>query len=138
MSMTDKQVVEGAERMARELLSAFGGHQSGEPSIRKSDHPRAISAWSITERLLETYNGTDLKSAVASVDDEDEAANAEQALKLGPQHLGMLENAKVGACGCGCASTDYRKHLENCGYRLLCEVAEVLAAQQPKEEVAHG
>ena len=42
MSMTDQQVVEAAERMARTLLSEFG-YETSEPSIRKSQNPRAVS-----------------------------------------------------------------------------------------------
>jgi hypothetical protein len=74
MSMTDKQVVDAAERMARVVLSEFG-FETSEPSIRKSTNPRATSAWRIVGKLLEEYNGTDLQSAVQSVDEE-EAADA--------------------------------------------------------------
>lgn len=70
MSMTDKQVVEGAECMARELLR-FQGYQSNEASIRGSTNPRAVSAWKAVTLMLGAYNGTDLQSAVDSVDQDE-------------------------------------------------------------------
>ncbi|MBK3780291.1 hypothetical protein G3A43_08475 [Paraburkholderia aspalathi] len=70
MSMTDKQVVEGAERMARALLRDLG-YETSEPSIRKSRNPRAVSAWRTVGTLLDAYNGTDLPAAVESVDEEE-------------------------------------------------------------------
>ncbi|MEX3983927.1 hypothetical protein AB4Y45_33620 [Paraburkholderia sp. EG287A] len=79
MSMTDKQVVEGAERMARELLS-IEGFKTLEPSIRASTNPRAVKAWKTVEMLLEAYNGTDLQSAVANVADDDIAPTLNPAL----------------------------------------------------------
>lgn len=70
MNITDKEVVAGAERMARKLLG-FEGFETSEPSIRGSSNPRAVKAWKTVEMLLEAYNGTDLQSAVDNVDDND-------------------------------------------------------------------
>jgi hypothetical protein len=132
MSMTDNEVVEGAERMARELLrsNAFG-YETSEPSIRKSRNPRAVSAWRIVEKMLDAYNGTDLQSAVDSVDeDEDSPPAPELPVTLGRNHLEMLRTAQVGTCGCANLSADYRQHHQKCGFRLLSEVALMVAAQQ--------
>jgi hypothetical protein len=70
MSMTDKEVVEGAERMARELLS-IEGFKTTELRIRASTNPRAVKAWKTVEMLLDAYNGTDLQSAIDNVDDDE-------------------------------------------------------------------
>lgn len=67
VGMTDVEVVEGAERMARALLKAWGFDFSGE-AVQNSANPRAISAWNVVSTMLEEYNGTDLSSAVDSVD----------------------------------------------------------------------
>ena len=69
MSMTDKQVVEGAERMARELLR-IEGFKTTEVHIRASSNPRAIQAWKSVALLLEAYNDTDLQLAVDNVDEQ--------------------------------------------------------------------
>lgn len=53
--------------MARALLKAWGFDFSGE-AVRNSANPRAISAWNVVSTMLEEYNGTDLSSAVDSVD----------------------------------------------------------------------
>ncbi|CAB3735634.1 hypothetical protein LMG22037_05985 [Paraburkholderia phenoliruptrix] len=67
VGMSDLEVVEGAERMARVLLKAWGFAFSGA-AVRHSANPRATSAWSVVSVMLEEYNGTDLSSAVDSVD----------------------------------------------------------------------
>jgi hypothetical protein len=67
VGMSDLDVVEGAERMARVLLKAWGFAFSGA-AVRHSANPRAISAWRVVSAMLEEYNGTDLSSAVDSVD----------------------------------------------------------------------
>lgn len=67
--MTDNEVVEAAERMARKLLE-LDGFRTSEPSIRRSKNPRAVRAWAQTKALLEAYNGTDLQSAEDTVDEE--------------------------------------------------------------------
>ncbi|MDO5947127.1 hypothetical protein [Burkholderia cepacia] len=91
---SDVEVVEGAERMARALLKAWGFDFSGE-AVRNSENPRAISAWKVVSTMLEEYNGTDLSSAVDSVDcDVQELSQpdpAPQALTRDP--LQMLRNA---------------------------------------------
>ena len=52
VGMTDVEVVEGAERMARALLKAWGFDFSGE-AVRNSANPRAISAWNVVSTMLE-------------------------------------------------------------------------------------
>jgi hypothetical protein len=71
VGMSDAEVVQGAERMALVLLKSCGFAFSGE-SVRNSKNPRAISAWNVVTSMLEEYNGTDLSSAVDSVDTEAE------------------------------------------------------------------
>ncbi|WP_241019529.1 hypothetical protein [Burkholderia sp. Ac-20345] len=94
IGMTDLEVVEGAERMARVLLKAWGFEFSGE-AVRKSGNPRAISAWNVVSAMLKEYNGTDLSSAVDSVDCDVQAVSqpdpTPQALTSDP--LQMLRNA---------------------------------------------
>ncbi|WP_244142329.1 hypothetical protein [Burkholderia vietnamiensis] len=94
IGMTDVEVVEGAERMARVLLKAWGFEFSGE-AVRKSGNPRAISAWNVVSAMLEEYNGTDLSSAVDSVDcDVHEVSQPDLATQaLTPDPLQMLRNA---------------------------------------------
>ncbi|WP_321820885.1 MULTISPECIES: hypothetical protein [unclassified Burkholderia] len=75
VGMTDKDVVDGAERMARVLLQSIGFEFTGE-AVRNSSNPRAVSAWNIVSKMLEEYNGTDLASAVDSCD-EDEGGEPE-------------------------------------------------------------
>lgn len=65
--MSDAEVVQGAERMALVLLKSTGFAFSGE-NVRSSKNPRAISAWNVVASMLEEYNGTDLSSAVDSID----------------------------------------------------------------------
>lgn len=69
VATTDRDVVEGAERMARILLQAMGFDFSGE-SVRASSNPRAVRAWNVVGALLEEYNGTDLSSAVDALEEE--------------------------------------------------------------------
>ncbi|WP_244254310.1 hypothetical protein [Burkholderia vietnamiensis] len=94
IGMTDVEVVEGAERMARVLLKAWGFEFSGE-AVRKSGNPRAISAWSVVSAMLEEYNGTDLSSAVDSVDcDVQEVSQPDSVTQRSiPDPLKMLRNA---------------------------------------------
>ncbi|ABO59700.1 hypothetical protein LA345_40825 (plasmid) [Burkholderia vietnamiensis] len=63
IGLSDQEVVDGAERMARVLLKAWGFKFSGE-SVRSSKNPRCSSAWSVVSAMLEEFNGTDLVSAV--------------------------------------------------------------------------
>lgn len=69
MSMTDKEIVDGAERMAKTMLLSLG-FQTDEPELRKSKNPRAQGVWAAVGAMLEAYNGTDLESAVDNVDNE--------------------------------------------------------------------
>ncbi|WP_245176303.1 hypothetical protein [Cupriavidus sp. AcVe19-6a] len=80
--MSDAEVVQGAERMARVLLKAWGFGFTGE-SVRNSKNPRAISAWSVVTSMLEEYNGTDLSSAVDS--SETEGVDVHEAVEAGPR-----------------------------------------------------
>ncbi|QUN45028.1 hypothetical protein KEH59_01980 (plasmid) [Burkholderia contaminans] len=66
---TDRDIVEGAERMARILLQSMGFDFFGE-SVRASSNPRAVRAWNVVGALLEEYNGTDLSSAVDALEEE--------------------------------------------------------------------
>ncbi|VVE17677.1 hypothetical protein [Pandoraea cepalis] len=74
VGLTDQEVVDGAERMARVLLTSLGFKFSGE-FVRTSSNPSAITAWGAVTAMLEEYNGTDLISAVASIE-SDELASA--------------------------------------------------------------
>ncbi|MBB5546549.1 hypothetical protein [Paraburkholderia fungorum] len=69
VGLTDQEVVDGAERMARVLLQAWGFQFSGA-AVRTSGNPRAISAWDVVTKMLEEYNGTDLVSAIAAIDSD--------------------------------------------------------------------
>lgn len=80
--MSDAEVVQGAERMARVLLKAWGFAFSGE-CVRNSENPRAISAWSVVTAMLEEYNGTDLSSAVDSC--ETEGVEVQVVAEAGPR-----------------------------------------------------
>lgn len=71
--LTDEQVVDGAERMARVLLRSLGFDFSGE-TVHDSVNPRAVSAWNVVSAMLEEYDGTDLSSAVASIEPDAEEA----------------------------------------------------------------
>jgi hypothetical protein len=84
VGMTDMAVVEGAERMARVLLKAWGFEFSGE-AVRNSANPRAISAWNVVSTMLDEYNGTDLSSAVDSVD-----CDVQEVSQLGPFPQGSI------------------------------------------------
>ncbi|MDN7570141.1 hypothetical protein BLA13014_03402 [Burkholderia aenigmatica] len=94
IGITDLEVVEGAERMARVLLKAWGFEFSGE-AVRKSENPRAISAWNVVSAMLEEYNGTDLSSAVDSVDCGVQEVSQPDSVTQGstPDPLQMLRNA---------------------------------------------
>ncbi|WP_254215893.1 hypothetical protein [Burkholderia multivorans] len=94
VGMSDVEVVEGAERMARVLLKAWGFAFSGE-AVRNSANPRAISAWSVVSTMLEEYNGTDLSSAVDSVDCGVQEDSQPDPVTQGsnPDPLQMLRNA---------------------------------------------
>lgn len=94
VGMTDVEVVEGAERMARVLLKAWGFAFSGA-AVRHSANPRAISAWSVVSTMLEEYNGTDLSSAVDSVDCDVEKVSQSDPETQGsiPDPLQVLRNA---------------------------------------------
>lgn len=76
--MSDTEVVQGAERMALVLLKAWGFAFSGK-SVRNSKNPRAISAWNVVTAMLEEYNGTDLFSAVDSIEADEEEEGREVA-----------------------------------------------------------
>ena len=91
MSMTDKEVVEGAERMARALLSASG------------------------------------YSAVDSVDED--AEPVPPPVVLDSRHQAALMKSKIGACTCMTKTPEARFHHENCLYRQLCEIEQVLLAR---------
>ncbi|HDR9103408.1 TPA: hypothetical protein QDB04_000128 [Burkholderia vietnamiensis] len=65
--MNDKEIVEGAERMARTLL-ALTGVVTDEPSLRNSRDVRVVPVWRSVAMLLETYNGTNLAAAVKRYD----------------------------------------------------------------------
>jgi hypothetical protein len=67
--LSDQEVVDGAERMARVLLKAWGFDFSGE-TVRNSMNPRAAAAWSVVIKMLEEYNGTDLVSAVDAIESD--------------------------------------------------------------------
>ncbi|KVP65642.1 hypothetical protein WJ96_04545 [Burkholderia ubonensis] len=125
MSMTDKEVVDGAERMARALLAA-SGYSTTEASIRKSQNPRAQNAWATVTAMLDAYNGTDLQSAVDSVDEEDEQPAP---VVLGAGHLAALMKSKIGSCTCLTKTPEARYHHENCLYRQLCEIEQVMLAR---------
>jgi hypothetical protein len=51
--MNDKEIVDGAERMARTLL-ALTGVITDEPSLRNSRDPRVVPVWRSVAMLLET------------------------------------------------------------------------------------
>ncbi|MBB4517205.1 hypothetical protein [Paraburkholderia fungorum] len=92
VGMSDLDVVEGAERMARVLLKAWGFAFSGA-AVRYSANPRAISAWNVVSAMLEEYNGTDLSSAVDSVDC-DVAPQSDRVIQGStPDPLQVLRNA---------------------------------------------
>lgn len=92
IGMTDVDVVEGAERMARVLLKAWGFAFSGA-AVRLSANPRAISAWNVVSAMLEEYNGTDLSSAVDSVDC-DVVPQSDPVIQVStPDPLQVLRNA---------------------------------------------
>ncbi|KVP16885.1 hypothetical protein WJ84_01010 [Burkholderia ubonensis] len=122
MSMTDQEVVEGAERMARELLLA-SGYSTTEATIRKSQNPRAQKAWATVAAMLEAYNGTDLQSAVDSVEEADEPAPP---VVLGAGHLAALMKSKIGSCTCLTKTPEVRFHREDCHYRQLCEIEQAV------------
>ena len=126
MSMTDKELVEGAERMARALLSA-SGYSTTEDSIRKSENPRAQNAWRTVGAMLDAYNGTDLQSAVDSVDED--AEPVPPPVVLDSRHQAALMKSKIGACTCMTKTPEARFHHENCLYRQLCEIEQVLLAR---------
>lgn len=124
MAMTDKEVVEGAERMARELLQAFGFDFSGK-SVRHSENPRAVSAWDIVARMLEEYNGTDLRSAVDSVDEGEEPADV-----MPSKHVSLIQHLQRGACTCPMKENeDFRAHQAGCRFRLLSEIEQMLESR---------
>lgn len=121
MAMTDKEVVDGAERMARVLLQAWGFEFSGE-AVRKSANPRAVSAWSVVSSMLEEYNGTDLQSAVDSVDEDVNAAPDDASVTLDQRHLSTIQYLKRGACNCESHSDTAIIHEYGCRFRLLTEI----------------
>ncbi|MBU9199894.1 hypothetical protein KTD31_00575 [Burkholderia multivorans] len=67
--MTDKEIVEGAERMARTLL-ALSGVITDEPSLRNSRDPRVVPVWRSVAMMLELYNGTNLAATVKRYDSD--------------------------------------------------------------------
>lgn len=73
VGLSDQEVVDGAERMARVLLKSLGFEFLGE-SVRNSPNPRAISAWGVVTKMLEEYNGTDLDSAVDAIESDQSAS----------------------------------------------------------------
>ncbi len=81
--MSDAEVVQGAERMALVLLKSMGFAFSGE-SVRSSKNPRAISTWNVVTSMLEEYNGTDLSSAVDSIEADVEEVQEAQEVRLRP------------------------------------------------------
>ncbi|CAB3754402.1 hypothetical protein [Paraburkholderia humisilvae] len=93
VAMTDVEVLEGAERMARVLLKAWGFEFSGD-AVRNSENPRAISAWNVVSTMLEEYNGTDLSSAVESVEHDVKQVQAEPVANVSaPGAAQLLRNA---------------------------------------------
>lgn len=74
IGLSDQEVVDGAERMARVLLEAWGFKFSGV-SVRSSKNPRCSSAWSVVSAMLEEFNGTDLVSAVDACEPAKRPAN---------------------------------------------------------------
>lgn len=124
MAMTDKEVVDGADRMARVLLQAWGYEFSGE-CVRHSGNPRAVAAWSAVSRMLEEYNGTDLPSAVDSVDEDEPLVDA-----MPSRHVSLIQYLQRGACNCPMKEKeDFQAHQAGCNFRLLSEIEQMLESR---------
>lgn len=68
-SKTDQEIVDDANKLAREFYQAHGYEVPEGFKFHESEHPQEIGMWNLAVIAYEFLTGTDITDALANIDD---------------------------------------------------------------------